>query len=152
MADGLVCLADMAKASSLENAVKLATGEGWLECCRALPIPEMPRSLATIEQAYLHQQRATGRDDDSGTLAAYNAWATARASAVAQNECRLRGALWCWRRLRQEYAEKPDPALKTMCRRVREFLREEWGVEEPPMTYSEAHALAVSTVQGRVIS
>jgi hypothetical protein len=152
MADGLSCIGDFAAGKSLQNAVKLASEPGWLDCCRPLPIPAMPRSLATIEQAYLHDQRATGRDDDSGTLTAYAEWITARAAAVAQNECRLRGALWCWRRLRQEYDEKPDPAIKVLCRRVRSFLSDEWGVAEPPTHYREAHALAVQTVQGRVIA
>jgi hypothetical protein len=150
MADGLACISDALGAKSLEQAVKLASESHWLDCCVPLPIPSIPLRLATVEQSWLHDMRAKNHDDEQGTVAAYNAWVTARASAVAENECRLRGAMWCWRRLRAEHDASPDPALKAMCRRVRSFLADQWGVTDPPMNYADAHAMAVSTVQGRV--
>lgn len=150
MADGPVCIGDLAKTAALEHAVNLASKEGYLECCKPVPIPSMPGHLMRVQPEWLAEMRAKNHDDEDGTVSAYNAWETAKAGAISENENRLRGVLWCLRELRRAYAENQDPALKTLGKHVRRFIATYWGIDDPPATYSDAYMLAMRTVAAMV--
>jgi hypothetical protein len=146
VADGrLACLADASQALRRERAVKLASEPGYLDSCKPVPVPAMPGRLMSVEPEWLAEMRAKNHDED-GIVAAYSAWECEKAGAIAENESRLRGLLWCHRQLRADYAELRDEALKRIGRHVRDFIATHWGIDEPPATYSDAYKLAMRRV------
>lgn len=128
------------------SAVKLASDDGYLDCCRPVPIPGLP----TTSPALIADLRALGRDDQDGTLAAYTEAVVLRSSAISENENRLRGVLWCYRQLRAEYAKNREETMAELGKRVRNFIAREWGIGEPPTTYGEANKVAQRVVAGMV--
>jgi hypothetical protein len=143
---GLASIADLAKTAASEHAVKLASTPGWLDCCLPLPIPSYPPALRGVEQAWLEEMRSKNQDDQERRVAGYNAWVTAHATAIADNESRLRGLLWCYRQLRRDYDATKDEALAKIGKHVRQFIARHWGIDIPPASYSDACALAALTV------
>lgn len=80
---------------------------------------------------------------------AWLSWWRDRATALAENENRLRGALWCLAALRRAYeANKGDAEAIEAGRRTRELLREVWRIPDPPIGPRERNELAKKVVTG----
>lgn len=143
MADGLVCIGELAKKKSKQYAIDLASKPDYLDSCIPLPIPSIPYALIECDEKWLHEMREKGRDDEHKLVSSYAQWETARSRAILENENRLRGLLWCYRRLTAE-------SLTELAEKVREFLSHHWGIDDPPLDRIEASDIAMSIVSTRV--
>lgn len=150
MADGKLAaptpLAALAKQGPRELALK--TARDLERACRAELVPEKPFNVWHLTAARIEEMRRKPDDTSDAVIAEWTAWQLAYSTAIRNNTDRVRGALWCYRALRSVVAANQDDGeALDLGRLVRAFLREEWGIAEPPMDRFECDELARTTVE-----
>lgn len=148
MADGFAKVGEFSNQTRRSMATRLAR-EGLELTCLPVPIPSIPLSLVQWRPEDIREWRKTYHERE--IVEQWTAWEVAKAGAIAENESRLRGLLWCYRALRSEYeSDKADTELAFLGKKVRAFISKHWGIDDPPLNRIECNTMAMQIVATRV--